>query len=751
MILNKKLKPYSDYILIFLLSTLVLFWFRDESIILGGDSGHDFPLYPINNLLNKAYVWTGSNGGVVDLTSSPRLPFYVFFALFDALGLSLPSIEKIFFVFTRSLTGFSMYYLTSLLTESKPEKRLVCIFSATIYMFNPFVFLITGAGWWTLNFLAYAGFPLILAFYIKGLRSCRKLHSSVKYSFYLALSSILVTVSVPSYYNVALSIFLLALYTLLYFIFNHSKILLKPCLMFIVMCLLLVFSFNLFWILPMIAQTNIGMNLLSQPAPFFFTSLLDNLLWIGHWGFFAGYFPYAPIYLTSPLFLASLTLSPILCFTAILAKPRDESIVFFSILTVAMLFLSKGALPPLGKTYTFFLTNFPIFKAFRESFKFAFLVTLGYSYLIGTSLGYLIYRLYINKQYQKFSYVLLIVSTIIISLNSWPVITGACAPNSVKVPQSYDELSKWLNNDKVDFKVLLLPSRETYVKYQWGYAGGSTLVNSMFQKSLIYMNRIGIIPHTDCFVSLVYDSINRSSFSKLLGFLNVKYIVVEGCIDTKAYSMTPIDQILALLNSQEGILKVKTFGNLTVYENTHFISHIYATPKAILVNGGLDEMMKIIQKDGSVLNESVLLLSEQLSPQQFTNLSMGWFGSNSTGSISLTYEKVDPTKYIMHVKASQPFFLVFSESYHKDWIANINGEQVSDDQHFMANGYANAWYINKTGSYEIVLEFWPQRLFYIGAIISLATFFFCVLYLCKDRIKHILEDEVKRYPCQMDK
>jgi hypothetical protein len=47
----------------------------------------------------------------------------------------------------------------------------------------------------------------------------------------------------------------------------------------------------------------------------------------------------------------------------------------------------------------------------------------------------------------------------------------------------------------------------------------------------------------------------------------------------------------------------------------------------------------------------------------------------------------------------------------------------------MANGYANAWYINKTGTYTITLEFWPQKLFYIGAAISLTTFLACTAYL----------------------
>jgi hypothetical protein len=87
----------------------------------------------------------------------------------------------------------------------------------------------------------------------------------------------------------------------------------------------------------------------------------------------------------------------------------------------------------------------------------------------------------------------------------------------------------------------------------------------------------------------------------------------------------------------------------------------------------------------------------------------------------------------------------------------------------MANGYANSWVIdtnlicqsnsklknqisnikmgdrglsgdcvqNPDGSYdfEMVVEFWPQRLFYVGLAISLSTLLGCVIYLAYDHRK----------------
>ncbi len=77
--------------------------------------------------------------------------------------------------------------------------------------------------------------------------------------------------------------------------------------------------------------------------------------------------------------------------------------------------------------------------------------------------------------------------------------------------------------------------------------------------------------------------------------------------------------------------------------------------------------------------------------------------------------------------------------------------QLPDESHQMVNGYANSWFINideikNTGKYtqnldgsidfELVIEYWPQRLFYIGLIISVLTFFVCVGFLIWDLMRN---------------
>jgi hypothetical protein len=134
--------------------------------------------------------------------------------------------------------------------------------------------------------------------------------------------------------------------------------------------------------------------------------------------------------------------------------------------------------------------------------------------------------------------------------------------------------------------------------------------------------------------------------------------------------------------------------------------------------------------------------------------------SNSNCSI-IYFKKINPTKYTIEVNATSPFFLILSENYNKQWKAYISDRAVFekydqlniteakpefrfdmrdisyllyppsfDNSHFLANGYANGWHINKTGNYSITLYFLPQSYFYLGLLISLISLIAFVSCVC---------------------
>ena len=94
------------------------------------------------------------------------------------------------------------------------------------------------------------------------------------------------------------------------------------------------------------------------------------------------------------------------------------------------------------------------------------------------------------------------------------------------------------------------------------------------------------------------------------------------------------------------------------------------------------------------------------------------------------FRKVNPTKYLIDAESSRPYFLVFSQSYHPGWQAYIENQIVTG--HYKVNGFANAYYIDKIGKHKITLEFYPQRLFIWGLMVStLSLLIMLILWIKK--------------------
>jgi hypothetical protein len=137
---------------------------------------------------------------------------------------------------------------------------------------------------------------------------------------------------------------------------------------------------------------------------------------------------------------------------------------------------------------------------------------------------------------------------------------------------------------------------------------------------------------------------------------------------------------------------------------------------------------------------------------------------------AVTFDLVNPTKKRVHVQgATTPFYLAMSESFHPQWQLQSNNKKVNgvfnswvpwvrpdkvgEQFHYKLNDFLNGWYVdpqalcqggntactrNADGSYdlELTLEFFPQRWFYLGLLISTTTLLSCLgylLYLWKGR------------------
>jgi len=374
---------------------------------------------------------------------------------------------------------------------------------------------------------------------------------------------------------------------------------------------------------------------------------------------------------------------------------------------------------------------------------------------------------------------------------------------------------------------------------------------------------------------------NDTYIARVLGLLNVKYIVIDTSVDTDFYDMPSVNKDIAFLNSTIGISFVRKFDMLLVYENVYFVQHVYSPSNITLLNGSLDSPYGIgwedhsfsngwINESGQMLtnggiaslslpsngsyvytavgrnvtinpnlypylvvrfrtnahssivvyvttaNSSVAYLYASNPPPtaalnhykstewytliyKFTEKTMSNIASvhilvtnfqdqtyagplelrlsevmfaQSIGSTDdmihlmeeeaispyfavvafdqldleqrssvengimkyttgyvpdLSFEKLNPARYVIHVEGAKPYFLILLESYSEGWKARVNGVEVSE--HFLVDGYANAWFINNVGKYDVTLEFAPQGILDISIFVSALSLASTAIYL----------------------
>ena len=100
---------------------------------------------------------------------------------------------------------------------------------------------------------------------------------------------------------------------------------------------------------------------------------------------------------------------------------------------------------------------------------------------------------------------------------------------------------------------------------------------------------------------------------------------------------------------------------------------------------------------------------------------------------NINYSKINPTKYATKINATNPLLIALSETYNPSWICYVNGEKILSTQLY---GAINCFWINQTGLLEVVIEYEPQRWFFYGSIISVATLLACLTYLTYNGTKN---------------
>lgn len=739
------LKPFlkKNWLIIFF---LFLFVFISISIVIinlgftknfiGEDSGvvFDFP-----STLSKLtyYMWDSYTApGKLNVSSTFNFIWNNIALFFYSIGLSGFIIKRVLYFSFFFFSGTGMFFLSRFFLNrylNQNSQTVLCgsFIAGLIYMLNPYTMQLGSIPIFNYH-SSYIIFPWIFLIFLYNLYKKPGLVSIILFS----LISFLVISANPS------NTLIIAFFLLCYFLFfihdyMHNW---KRLAVFFIISFLFIFSLSSYIILPVLtAGTNLYGTGKLQASDFwgplylhsFITNFFNLLRLAGsrEWPTFSYYLMY-----NKGVFLFLSFLVPIAAVASFLFKAAKKEKTFFLIMALLFLFAAKGVHKPLPQPMLFLIEKYPVLGIFRAVYlKFIYAVILSFSILI----GFTVTEILGNRIIQKFSWVFFLFVALLVFINNFPFFTGLVTKKQylTNIPNSYQKLPVFFE-DRAEGKVLSLPEtpRGAGPIMKWGgdyYVGPPT---DMFFTNKPTLDGYWFISQGFQNISDLdsWDQIALSNQAhelvKHAGILNLKYILVHKDFAEEYQFTTSTGNVL--LN---GPLKTKV-----ITEQLQTVSNL-----SLLYSTGNYDIYEI----RAPASWGRIYIPQQLefSTDQINNLFYGNHPSNQTYAIltssdnqgfrlkqtttnpQLAYAEINPTSYQVSVSGvSQPFLLVFSESYHPQWKLKLaNGSYISETNHLKVNGYANAWIVPNGTKFTI--EFIPQKAFMIGIAISLSALTGCLI------------------------
>lgn len=376
----------------------------------------------------------------------------------------------------------------------------------------------------------------------------------------------------------------------------------------------------------------------------------------------------------------------------------------------------------------------------------------------------------------------------------------------IKPPTYWWEYKEWTR--KLDDKnILPIPYFNSDFDWRYGWYGANKPGNYNSNMSYIFSSAKTFYPLIGYRPSEVADEFIKNSSLDFIKLGRVDYVLAEKdmiFLDNSDKYIWQNDAIRNYIDENP----VAQFGDkLFVYriKKEYQLPHFYTAKKIIFLKRGPEMLPKITAAPDYNLRTAIFVSSDNEDKmQRIKNLvpdgNSGWVSDNgnNTGPI-LEFAEVNPAKYrlrIHYAKSELP--LIFSENFNVLWKlylmdsgdlgknypdqsakeiqGTIQNDKLSygnffetwfrrpienDKNHLEVNGFANSWIIdpqklcsenlrkckiNSDGTYdfEIVVEFWPQRLYDFSLIASLLIFFVCIGYLGYDMVRKKSIDKPKK-------
>jgi hypothetical protein len=762
--------PGSDLVAILLAATIPFLKTGFKGLIYPVDT--KFPLYPSDTFANSLQMWYHCYpllGTDATLYLAPTLPYNLLLASLNVLPLSIAVLQRVWLVLLMAFAGWSMYYLMSVIVGGT-KSRQACFMASIFYMFNPWVILMIRGGGLGPYLLAYAALPLLVGLYIRGLASEKGANKYAVLCGIVSVAVVVVNVQLSALSLVILVMFLL--FTVVLHLRQREKV--RHALVFTAKAAAIGLAANLWWILPMIYNRNYLYEWQSANIDFAeslgganrFCHLTDVLRLLGSEH---GSWPLGSFYSSSIGYIVGFTL-PVIAFMPLMLRwggGMRKYVLFFSGAGLVFAVLNMGGNPPFGSLYEWLLLHAPLGKALvpYDPARWAHFLSLVYAVLFGLAAVAALDgwdRFATASQWRprprlrlRSIVPFLIVGTLIVVLlaNSWPLVTGDLRGylEPVQIPQEYRAARSWLQADEDNFRVLVVPPPywASYVKYEWAPYVSVDITEMALPKAIVedlpgFTTSQAEMPRA--VTSSIYSqSGDGEGFAKVLSLMNVKYVLFRHDLGENSSYSASFEEMEQSLVQQKGIDMEEQFGDLDFYRNeTWQPLSVYAASSVVPVEGGVVNIMEAVESEEVVIGQSVVFLSGQASESQWQFIREHHVVADTSTSPVITIHEASSSSYRIDVSgASQPFFLVLGESFHPEWKAYVDKKgndtnwlealykkTVSAEGHLVANGYANAWYIDPSvygegDSFTVTLYYRSQSLFYVGLLVSLLSLVGC--------------------------
>ena len=736
--LNQALNNYFFIMIIYLLYALFITSLPKADILLGGDWSFPVTNSQINQWIDTvSYTWYGVNFGTRNIGLTPLPLIYVekFFTILVSPAIFISSLVLL----SISFMGSNLFSLLRFLNINK----FAAFLAGLCYMSSPIVFNYTIMGW-IYVLLAMTFMPLAIKYFIKGVQD-REIYN-------IFLVAILLTISFQIH---AIVWFLIIATTLsIYLIKEHNAYIYFKYIFVVIFLFALLnayFLLNLF-VLPdqLIASNNIvSSNVSVGAASNFSPHNIVRLFGASH------NYQYEHIINQSSILVFSSYFGTLLVLFGYFANQNKRLyLVFLLVFIVPFLFYLLNFNRAL-------LSYIPFANVFRDFGRFTVLSSLASGVLIGLCLdgiikgskkiqivGIVMFFIYLISFYPWYSGQLL----------NWKEGLGKHQVLRTKsFSQDYFNVEDFLLKNKKDAKVLYLPHSSNNdfiddVKFHGSYQEAQDIFAnySPMASSMILNDRDAM--HGGFLTELIQKNLS-GDFVNFLSLTDINFIVLR-----KNLAFDELPNVLIRLEDEirnKKISEVYNGRDVSVYKVNEPIPHIFALIDKLKVSN-------LVGTDFSDLNKTITISPLGEDHKNIARL----FSSNSINPPNINYRKINPTKYEVRVdSASNNFMLIFLDSFHELWrvyVKPINSgkvkyyetwfyEEVSQKEHFLINGYSNSWLIhsdnicaskklctyNKDGTYnfDLVIEFYPQKYYYLGLIVSLVTLVAIFLYSLYFRFK----------------